>query len=109
MSDQKGGDPASNDPGDNEAAAEGPTVVSYSHWQHVVVSVDDQHLDDIQGVASQLRDRGMQIDQILDGLGMITGSVPDEERSQSVVQVVGVASVERQVTHQLPPPDAEVQ
>ncbi|MGB3827624.1 MAG: hypothetical protein WA962_02505 [Ornithinimicrobium sp.] len=85
------------------------SVVSYSHWQRVVVSVDDQHVNEIQTVAEHLREQGMQIDQILDGLGMITGSVPDEERSHLVVKVVGVASVERQVSYQLPPPDSDVQ
>ncbi|MGB3761927.1 MAG: hypothetical protein WA966_01815 [Ornithinimicrobium sp.] len=93
----------------DEKTSEGATVISYSHWQQVTVSVDDQHLKDIQTVATHLRDQGMHIDQILDGLGMITGSVPDQERSESVVHVTGVASVERQITYQLPPPDADVQ
>lgn len=84
-------------------------VVSQSHWQQVVVSVDDQFLGDITTVVEHLRSVGMHIDQVLDDLGMITGSVPDEERSEMVVQVVGVTSVERQISYQLPPPDSEVQ
>ncbi|MGB7423284.1 MAG: hypothetical protein WA903_00095 [Ornithinimicrobium sp.] len=103
-----GGGPAGDTPS-TETTSEGAAEISYSHWQQVTVSVDDQHLKEIQTVATHLRDQGMHIDQILDGLGMITGSVPDQERSESVVRVTGVASVERQITYQLPPPDADVQ
>lgn len=103
-----GGGPSGGSPS-NETTPQGATAISYSHWQQVTVSVDDQHLKDIQTVATHLRAQGMHIDQVLDGLGMITGSVPDQERSESVVHVTGVASVERQITYQLPPPDADVQ
>lgn len=84
-------------------------VLSHTQWQQVVVSIDDQHIGDIATVVEHLRGAGMQIDQVLDGLGMVTGSVPDEERSEMVVQVLGVTSVERQINYRLPPPDSDIQ
>lgn len=97
------------DQGDSPDPARTHHVVSHSQWQQVVVSIDDQHLGDIATVVEHLRGAGMQIDQILDGLGMITGSVPDEERSEMVVRVVGVTSVEKQISYQIPPPDSDIQ
>jgi hypothetical protein len=62
----------------------------------------------IEEVAAGLRARGMDVAQVLDGIGVITGSAPDDVRND-LVGVKGVASVDEQLTYQLPPPDAEVQ
>jgi hypothetical protein len=70
------------------------------------VTVDDEHA--IEEVAARLRARGMEVAQVLDGIGVITGSAPDEVRAD-LAGVEGVASVDEQLTHQLPPPDAPVQ
>jgi hypothetical protein len=70
------------------------------------VTVDDEHA--IEEVAAGLRARGMDVAQVLDGIGVITGSAPDDVR-HTLVEVEGVASVDEQLTHQLPPPDAPVQ
>ena len=70
------------------------------------VTVDDDHA--VAEVAAALRERGMAVAQVLEGIGVITGSAPDDVRS-SLAEVEGVASVDEQVTHRLPPPDAEVQ
>jgi hypothetical protein len=72
----------------------------------VSVTVDDEH--PIEEVAAGLRARGMAVEQVLEGIGVITGSAPDDVRND-LVSVEGVASVDEQLTHQLPPPDAEVQ
>lgn len=72
----------------------------------ISVTVDDAHA--VEEVAAGLRARGMEIAEVLDGIGMITGSVPDEARD-ALAGVEGVASVDEQLTHQLPPPDADVQ
>lgn len=77
--------------------------------QHVVVSVDDQHLGDMDTVVASLQRVGMVIEDVMTGIGMITGSMPNEEGTATVVQVVGVASVQRQLTYRLPPPEADVQ
>jgi hypothetical protein len=70
------------------------------------VTVDDGHA--IEEVAAGLRARGMEVAQVLDGIGVITGSAPDDVR-QALAAVEGVASVDEQLTHRLPPPDAPVQ
>ncbi|TFV88903.1 ketohydroxyglutarate aldolase [Blastococcus sp. CT_GayMR16] len=70
------------------------------------VTVDDEHA--IQEVAAGLRARGMEVAQVLDGIGVITGSAPAGAR-EALAGVEGVASVDEQLTHQLPPPDAPVQ
>ncbi len=77
--------------------------------QHVVISVDDQHLADMDSVVAGLKGVGMVIEEVMTGIGMITGSVPNEEGAATVVHVVGVASVQRQITYHLPPPEADVQ
>ena len=74
----------------------------------VSVSVDDDHLASIGAVVQALEAQGLQVDQVLDGLGIVSGSVEDARRTQ-LSSVPGVASVDGQLTYQLPPPDAAVQ
>lgn len=74
----------------------------------VSVTVDDGHLAALDGVVQGLRARGMQVDQVLDGLGIITGSVPPGTLG-TLTGVAGVLSVDEQLTHRLAPPDAPVQ
>ncbi|TYP90287.1 ketohydroxyglutarate aldolase [Blastococcus xanthinilyticus] len=75
---------------------------------HVSVTVDDGHLAALDGVVQGLRARGMQVDQVLDALGIITGSAPDGALG-ALTTVAGVASVDEQLVHRLPPPGAPVQ
>jgi hypothetical protein len=70
------------------------------------VTVDDGHA--IEEVAAGLRARGMEVAQVLEGIGVITGSAPDDVR-HTLSEVEGVASVDAQLTHRLPPPDSPVQ
>ena len=70
------------------------------------VTVADGHA--IEEVAAGLRARGMTVAQVLEGIGVITGSAPDDVRS-ALGAVEGVASIDEELTHRLPPPDAEVQ
>lgn len=72
------------------------------------VTVDDQHLEAVEDVARALREQGMHVEHVADGLGVITGSAPASARS-SLTGVDGVCSVDEQVRHQLPPPDSPVQ
>lgn len=67
----------------------------------VVVSVaDGQALPD---VVAALRRAGMVVDDVLEPLGMVTGSI-DPEALGSLRAVPGVSHVERQRGFQLPPP-----
>jgi hypothetical protein len=61
-----------------------------------------------EDVAERLRARGMEVTQVLDGIGVITGSASEEVR-RDLGAVEGVARVVEGLTHQLPPPDAPVQ
>ncbi|HYH25519.1 MAG TPA: hypothetical protein VD834_09250 [Blastococcus sp.] len=75
---------------------------------HVSVTIDDGHLGALDGVVQGLRARGMQVEQVLDGLGIITGSVSPGAAGE-LARVAGVVSVDEQLTYRLPPPDAAVQ
>jgi hypothetical protein len=74
----------------------------------ITVTVDDAHLDKIDELAAQLRDSGMQIDQVLNEVGVISGSAPYDRR-QDLWAVPGVESIEGVRTYQLPPPDSAIQ
>jgi uncharacterized membrane-anchored protein len=50
----------------------------------------------------------MHVDQVLNEIGVISGSVPDDRR-QLLQTVTGVQSVEDTATVQLPPPESPVQ
>jgi hypothetical protein len=74
----------------------------------VKVTVDDDHLDKIDEVAAELRSNGMQVDQVLNEVGVISGSVPAARR-QVLGTVAGIESIEEATTFQLPPPDSPIQ
>jgi hypothetical protein len=63
---------------------------------------------DADAVAEQLRVAGMNVEQVLGEVGIITGSVA-AGRQASLAELPGVVSVEAEQTFQLPPPDAEIQ
>ncbi len=72
------------------------------------MTVGDDHLGDLNEVAEQLRSAGMNVDQVLATVGIITGSVPSVRRA-ALERTPGVAAVEDEHTFQIAPPDAEVQ
>jgi len=67
--------------------------------QRIVVTIDDQHLPEIQAIASSLRTAGMRVDNVLSVTGIITGEV-SQIRINELRDVSGVADVE---------PDEEMQ
>jgi hypothetical protein len=77
----------------------------------VTVTVDDAHLGTIGQVAQALQDRGMQVEEVLDAVGVITGVVPDAgpQAMADIRGIEGVVSVDAELHYQLPPPDAEIQ
>jgi hypothetical protein len=75
---------------------------------HVSVTVDDGHQESLDGVVESLRAQGMEVEQVLGSLGIVTGSAPAESLD-ALRGVEGVASVDEQLTHRLPPPDSPVQ
>lgn len=74
----------------------------------VTVTVADSDAGDVDEVAERLREVGMQVDQVLGTLGVITGSI-DTDRITALEKVAGVAAVEQQTAFQIAPPDADVQ
>jgi hypothetical protein len=74
----------------------------------VVVSVDDDHLDDIDKVVMDLRRVGLHVDNVLEPVGMVTGTVPGAAL-EALESVPGVAEVELQRVNRVAPPDAEIQ
>ena len=75
---------------------------------HVSVTVDDGHRDSLDGVVESLRASGMEVEQVLGTLGMVTGSAP-ADALDTLRGVEGVASVDEQLTYQLPPPNSPIQ
>ena len=75
---------------------------------HVTVTVDRQHESAIGDVVGALRAAGMQVDQVLDAVGVVTGTI-DDEAEPSLHAVEGVESVDRALRFQLPPPDSPIQ
>lgn len=88
-------------------APDGPSSPD-SRGGKVTVTVADDHVAQTGAVAEQLRAAGMNVEQVLDAVGMITGRVPAEQRA-TIRALPGVAAVEEETTFQLAPPDSEVQ
>lgn len=59
---------------------------------NIVVTVDDAHLTRIDAVAKKLQSQGLEVESVLQGVGVITGSTRKDPAALS--RVAGVASVE---------------
>lgn len=76
--------------------------------EQVVISVSDDQVDDMSAVVEALRHAGLRVDEILDSVGVVTGTV-DGDALGSLSTVPGVAEVERSHVVEVPPPDSDVQ
>ena len=74
----------------------------------ISVCLDDEHLYKIEQVAEKLKTAGMNIEQTLSSIGIISGSVENEQLT-SISQVEGVKTVEKEETYHLSPPDSNIQ
>jgi hypothetical protein len=72
------------------------------------VGVDDSHLQRMGEVAKAARHAGMEVEQQLGDLGVLTGSI-DEEKLDALRRIPGVAHVERERDVRIPPPGSPVQ
>lgn len=102
--------------------------------QHWIITVDDEHLETMDEVVSELKASGLVIDKVLRSLGQITGHTEDvagaagpdaapsvqsdgagagselkRPQAQDLAAVPGVASADSSRRHRVAPPDAEVQ
>ncbi|HVK26000.1 MAG TPA: hypothetical protein VM677_31975 [Actinokineospora sp.] len=75
----------------------------------ILVTLDDAGMSRVDEVVASLRAAGMEIEQVIEPVGTITGSAPDSAL-EAVQEVEGVDYVEpEQAPYQLPDPDSDVQ
>jgi hypothetical protein len=72
--------------------------------EQVVISVADDQVADMAPVVDALRRAGLRVDEVLESVGVVTGTV-DGDALGSLSTVPGVAEVERSREFQLPQPD----
>jgi hypothetical protein len=75
---------------------------------NISVLVKDTHLATIELVAQKLRDGGMNVTQVLNSIGVVSGSI-DPSLMGTLSQIEGVKEVEQERTYQLAPPDSDIQ
>lgn len=66
-------------------------------YRRVIVTMDDEHLDNMEAIVSDLKAAGMEISDVLHSAGIITGEVSPENLAK-VRQVNGVLGVEQDGT-----------
>lgn len=74
----------------------------------LVVAVDDEHLGRFSEVVKGLEDAGMDVEQRMEGIGTVTGSI-DSEKVEQLRGVEGVSHVEQSRQFQIAPPDSDIQ
>ena len=74
----------------------------------VSVSVDDAHVNQILKVAEGLQSVGMDVEQTLPSVGVISGSIASDQVNR-LYQIEGVQHIETERSYQLAPPDSDVQ
>lgn len=74
----------------------------------VTVSVDEDHVGNLDEIAERLEALGLSVEELLGEIGVITGRI-EESRAGDLEAVEGVAHVERSRGYQLPPPESDIQ
>ncbi len=74
----------------------------------ISVSVDDAHLSQISQISQQLQSSGMNVEQTLSIVGIVSGSI-DQNKLNNLYQIEGVKNVESQQGFQLAPPNSDIQ
>ena len=75
---------------------------------NVSVSVADDSMDRFSEVVRRLKDAGLDVEQELEEIGVVTGSI-DPEKADSLREIEGVSHVERSREFRIAPPDSDVQ
>jgi hypothetical protein len=75
---------------------------------NISVSVKDAHLATIELVSQKLQAAGMNVEHVLNNIGVISGSI-DSSLMNTLAQIEGVKQVEQERTYQLAPPDSDIQ
>ncbi|MGJ9403156.1 hypothetical protein [Arthrobacter sp. KK5.5] len=74
----------------------------------ITVTVDSEHADRVEEVASHLSGAGMRVDRVLGSLGMVSGTADDACRP-ALDAVAGVASIDVQLEVAIAPPEDDIQ
>jgi hypothetical protein len=74
----------------------------------LVISVDDEHMSRFSEVVKRCEAVGMDVDQQMEEIGVVTGSI-EPEKVNPLSDVEGVSHVEQSRTFQIAPPDSDVQ
>jgi hypothetical protein len=74
----------------------------------VLISIENEHLSKMHQVVERCTAAGLDVDQALDQIGTITGSI-DPGKIGHLSKVAGVASVEQAGEYDIGPPDSELQ
>jgi UDP-N-acetylmuramate-alanine ligase len=74
----------------------------------LLVSVNDDHLDRFSKVVKDVEDVGMEVEQKMEDLGVLTGFI-DSEKVEPLRRVEGVSHVEESRRFEIPPPDSDIQ
>ena len=74
----------------------------------LLVSINDEHLDRFSEVVKDIENAGMEVEQKMEDLGVLTGSI-DSEKVEPLRRVEGVSHVEESRRVEIPPPDSDIQ
>ncbi len=74
----------------------------------VTVTLTDAQAARVTEAADRLSAAGLEVEQVLDSLGMVTGTVAEDRRA-GLEALDGVASVSVERTIQLPDPGSDLQ
>ena len=74
----------------------------------MLVSINDDHLDRFSEVVNDVENAGMEVEQKMEDLGVLTGSI-DSEKVEPLRRVEGVWHGEESRRFQIPPPDSDIQ
>lgn len=72
------------------------------------ISVKDEQLPRFSEVVKQLKKTGLQVEQTLESVGVVTGSI-ESEKIPDIRKIAGVSNVDESRDVQIAPPDSEVQ
>jgi hypothetical protein len=75
---------------------------------NVSVSVADGSMDRFSEVVRRLKEAGLDVEQELGEIGVVTGSI-DPEKVESLREIEGVSHVEQSREFRIAPPDSDIQ
>jgi phosphotransferase system IIB component len=74
----------------------------------ISVSIHDENLSEIETISQNLQSHGVNVEQTLLSIGIITGSI-EPHLVDSLSKIQGVKQVEMQQSYQLAPPNSDIQ